>query len=130
MQWSRDTSEYQHDAIRVTIAIFVFACILKCIAPSSGTQIGSDNVAKTLVQNAELYLKMAQQDQLSTYRLKHAAMAVANIETARQAFDDATIERVSGVDVHSLLKTADAFLNRHLKSGGEGRHKKALPVWP
>ena len=130
MQWSRDISEYQTDAIRITVAIFILSSILKCIAPSNYTQVGSDHVAVTLVRNGEQFFKMAQQDQLPAYRLKHVAMAIANLQTARQVFDDATIERLSGIDVHSLLKSADALLNELLKSGTAKKSRKALPLWP
>ena len=130
MQWSRDAYEYRQDAIRVTIAVFVFACVLKCIAPSNHAQPGTDNVIKTLITNGNQYYNMARQDQMPAYRLQHAAMAVANLETARQLFDDSTIERISGTDVHALLKSVEQSLNAAQKMGANNKGRKALPVWP
>ena len=55
-------------------------------------------------------------------------MAIANLQTARQVFDDATIERLS-IDVHSQLKSAD-ITQQLLKSGTAKKSRKALPPWP
>lgn len=129
MQWSRDASEYRRDAIRVTIAILVFACLLKCISPSNHTQPAIDNIINTLIVNGNQYYDMATQDQMPAYRLKHAAMAVANIEVARQLFDDTTIERVSGTDIHALLKSVEQALHNAQKVG-TNKTRKALPLWP
>ena len=89
--WSRDVSEYQVDAMRVTIVILIFACLLKSIPQGNGGH--NDRIARALVSNGERFYELAQQDQLPAVRLQHAAMAVANLQTARQMFNDTNIER-------------------------------------
>lgn len=127
MGWSRDASEYQWDAMRATIVILVFACVLKSLPQGSAGQ--NDRISRTLVANGERYHSLAQQDQLPSIRLQHAAMAVANLQAARQLFSDGSIERSTGVDVHALTKKTDAFLNRCLNLSKSKQGRKTLPTW-
>lgn len=127
MVWSRDASEYQLDAMRATIAVLIFACVVKSIPHGGG---GSDRIARALVSNGERYHGLAQQDQLPSIRLQHAAMAVANLQTARQLFSDSSIERSTGIDVHALTKRTDNFLNRCLNLSSKSKqNRKTLPTW-
>jgi hypothetical protein len=133
--WVRNGREYQHDATRVTIAVLVLACFLKCALPAAGGfGGGADKVAKTLVGNAQEFFALARQDQALVYRVRHAAMSVANIQAARQLYDDATIERSTGVDTHALLKDADALLTSTTTAAAAGgtaqKARPRLPVWP
>lgn len=127
MIWSRNVAEYQQDAIRTTLAIVIFVSILKCIFPAN-TATNTKNT-KVIVANGGKYLAMAQQDTNAAYRLKHSAMAVANLETARSMFDDITIEQSTGVDVHQLLQKADAVLERSMNLKTSTIATK-LPLYP
>lgn len=132
--WWREPNEYRMHVVRVTFVVFVFAVIVRYVESSVTSK---DTVAcKVLIQNAERYHAMAVQDGDTAVRLRHSAMAVANLHAARQLFNDSVIESVTGLDVHVTLQRMDAFLHKSVSSCapppialGKTRSPR-LPVWP
>ena len=106
----RDPIKYQTDAIRVTIAIFVLALLVRYVDPGAKTQ--DMTACRILVDNAKRFYSVAQQDRNVNIRQQHAAMAVANIQTARQLYNDTFIERATGTDVHESFQKMETFLNK------------------
>ena len=133
--WWRDPYEYRNDAIRVTFAVLVLVMLVRYIEPTGRAQDAT--TCKLLVQNAERYYAVAQQDRDFNLRLQHAAMAVANVQAVRQLFADSVIERATGSDVHAMFQRMESFMNRIDASSERNKTgvrtsaaPKHLPVWP
>ena len=134
--WWRDPDEYRTDAIRVTLAILFLTIVVRYI--ESNITSNDAVVCKVLVQNAERYNSMATQDLNSVVRLRHSAMAVANLQAARQLFNDSVIENVTGLDVHLTSQRMEGFLNKNesldapltVAATGKTGLSKRLPIWP
>ena len=131
--WWRNIDEYRMDAIRVTFAVFILAILVRYIENS----VTSNDivVCKLLIQNAERFFSMASQDSSALIRLRHSAMAVANLQAARQLFNDGVIENATGLDVHSTSQRMENFLNKNegldkpVPTMGKAGNKR-LPIWP
>lgn len=130
----RDPNEYRADVIRVTLVIFLLTIVVRYIESNIAS---NDTVAcKVLVKNAERYFSMAAQDLDSAVRLRHSAMAVANLQAARQMFSDGVIENATGLDVHVTSQRMETSLNKNESSSSTRptvaarRSQKNLPIWP
>jgi hypothetical protein len=132
--WWRDIDEYRMDAIRVTLAVFIIAIVVRYI--ESSVTSNDIVVCKLLIQNAERFFSMASQDSSALIRLRHSAMAVANLQTARQLFNDSVIENATGLDVHTTSQRMESFLNKNevldrpMSTIGKKTNNKPLPIWP
>lgn len=136
--WWRDPTDYQMDIMRVTVATLFLTIVVRYIESS----ITSNDTAacKVLIQNAERYNSMAAQDSNPRVRLRHSAMAVANLQAARQLFSDTVIENATGLDVHVTSQHMEAFLNKNETQDSRANTAvpKAslpsksirLPIWP
>lgn len=131
--WWRNLDEYRWDAIRVTLAALVLTIIVRYI--ESSTTSNDVLVCRMLVQNAERYHSMSAQDSNPRIRLRHSAMAVANLQAARQLFNDGVIENATGMDVHTTSQRMENSMNENekfdkpLPVASKGASKR-LPVWP
>lgn len=99
----RDVSDLKKDAVRVTLALLVVSMLIKLIEPFNNSPSEKDNsIARNMLEQANYWYNMSSQDKSTQSKNQHIAYAVAYLNAARHITSDATLERLTGLDVHTL----------------------------
>ena len=102
---SENIQEYMMDAVRVLIGCFVLFSFTSLL--ESKTNDKESSHAKTLVEQANKWYEISNQDKQSIYTLQHSNYAVAYLQAARHFASDTSLERSSGHDIHLLYRKID-----------------------
>lgn len=105
---TRTVSEYKKDAFRATIMLLVFLACFNILAPFvSSASNKEESIARGMVSEAQQWYDIAMQDQNLQIKAQHMAFANAYLHAARHVADDATLERLTKIDIHMLHKNIE-----------------------
>ena len=114
----RDPKEFKRDAVRMTIVIAVLAVVLKFVDPYfEPSDSREKSIAKSMIEEASQWHFTSTQDQNVHSKNKHSATAAAYLHAARHILNDASLERISGIDIHELdasIKTVEKASSRDM----------------
>tara|TARA_B110000008_G_scaffold257327_1_gene275419 strand:+ start:4228 stop:4641 length:414 start_codon:yes stop_codon:yes gene_type:complete len=102
-----DSKTYLVDSLQIVTAFFVIVCGLKLIENKDRTK--EDDLAQTLIEQANKWYNICQQDKHTFYSMQHANYAVAYLHAARHIESDTNLERLTGVDIHKFYKKLDEY---------------------
>tara|TARA_B100001063_G_C16691344_1_gene517236 strand:+ start:288 stop:701 length:414 start_codon:yes stop_codon:yes gene_type:complete len=105
---TRSRSAYKTDAVCATIMLLVVLVCFNVFAPfvSNATK-KEESIGRAMVSEAQQWYEIAMQDQNLQIRAQHVAFANAYLHAARHVADDATLERLTKIDVHVLHKNIE-----------------------
>jgi len=102
------------NALIVSLFVLVMTVVVRMIFQNAPAQ--DAYASRILVQNASEYYDAYKQDTDMKQRICHAAMAVANINAARQIYNDEDIGLCTGMDAHALSKDLNETFHEILKT--------------
>lgn len=106
----RDPREFQKDAVRVTAAVAILSVLLKACEPIlSSTTDKEHAIAKSMLEQADQWYNTSLQDQNIQSKNQHISFAAAYIHAARHILSDASLERITGIDVHALQNSIESM---------------------
>ncbi len=115
--WRRDVSEYKRDATYVTVAVLVIFTLVKACEPYFvNTTDKEHTIGKNLLDQANSWYNISIQDENVQSKYQHVSFAAAYLHAARHVLNDTKLERLTGIDVHSLQNEID---NEQKKSNQE-----------
>ena len=104
----RDASEYKTDAIRSTIIVLILVVCLNAIDPFIVNSTSKEHeIGQNMLENANEWYNLSLQDQNIQIKYRHISLASAYLNAARYVVDDATLGRLTKIDVHELHKAID-----------------------
>ena len=129
----RDAAEYKQDAIRATILIVVVLLCMKTFDPYFlDTTAKEQAIARRMLEEAKQWYTICEQDQTLYYKFQHISFATAYLHAARNVVSDATLERITKIDVHALQKSIEekqrAYSNELSRKCPKIKEVSGLPV--
>lgn len=121
------TNPAQHrlSAAVATAGLLIIALVVRFADPRPMMQSGA--TCKVFVDNARRLLSVSDQDTCAALKLKHAAMAAANLEMARQLYSDNVIEKATGCDVHAFMQILQQRTNTATERVIQARDASTAP---
>lgn len=113
----------------VTAGVVVLAWVGKCTRAERSRAPQITRAAKELINQANVWSEMSDQDSELVYRIVHLTLAAAYCNAARVLAPDDELFRASNVDVHARLREIEAAQRKvlsKLQRGGGAGSKKVL----
>lgn len=101
---NRSAVDLKNDALIVTTVMAGAIVAMKIFEPfvGSASSDGSNSVAKAMLEQAKTWYETSLQDANVYAKNQHIAYATAYLHAARFSANDASLERMTGIDVHNL----------------------------
>lgn len=95
----------------IVTSIIGFALITKIINIKPRASYSNEVLAtvKNLISQSISWHNQSQQDSDPLFSFKHSIYAISYLNAARDLVSDATIQKVSGIDVHETLKSLENY---------------------
>lgn len=128
----RDAAEYKRDAVRATILLMLVLLCATAVGPFlTSTSSKEQSIGRAMVSEAQQWYDISTQDQNLQIKAQHVAFAHAYLQAARHVADDASLERLTKIDIHALHKSIEARQKSVSKDVARRCPKlKDLPVAP
>lgn len=90
----------------VTAAVFLLVLVSKSVEGTHHASTAERTSGRHMIEQAKSWYQLSLQDRKPLNAYEHAVHAIAYLTAARHVAADSVLEQHSGVNVHSLLKSA------------------------